>query len=256
MKNMKRLLGLLIVLGAASATAQVPSGPFSYVFTNKPLWDVSGSYTNDSSSNGVSDHAIMVITHTAKGQITGSRTDEITEGLNSADAIGTLTGKVSVRAGVPTATLNERGTLTGLHSGVSYTGTVVGKATATVDPLALTINSVASERLCAHGGRCVTDSGDETYDLPAGMTGDWTLDTAITNAATRLSGTGTLTLSNGRVLTYKITGSYIARTAVAKLKLIGQSDAVGTSLSLTTHGLAMDLTRLTGKVLGQKPTLP
>ncbi len=45
MKNMKRLLVFLIALGSISANAQVPTGTFTYVFTNEPLWDVTGSYT-------------------------------------------------------------------------------------------------------------------------------------------------------------------------------------------------------------------
>jgi hypothetical protein len=82
------------------------------------------------------------------------------------------------------------------------------------------------------------------------------LDTDITATADKLSGTGTLTLFNSRDFTYQITGSYSTTTEDAKLKLVGETDAVGTSISLTTHGTAMDLTALKGKVLGQKPTLP
>ena len=49
---MKRLLVLLFVFCAVPAIAQVPSGTFSYVFTNTPLWDTTGSYTNDSDRYG------------------------------------------------------------------------------------------------------------------------------------------------------------------------------------------------------------
>jgi hypothetical protein len=65
-----------------------------------------------------------------------------------------------------------------------------------------------------------------------------------------------LTLSNGRALTYQIIGTYNTRGDVAKLKLLGQGDATGSSLSPTTQGTAMTLTALTGKVLGQTPAVP
>jgi hypothetical protein len=84
------------------------------------------------------------------------------------------------------------------------------------------------------------------------MTGDWTLGIDTAANGSKLTGTGTITLSNGRELGYQIIGSYSAKTQLAKLKLIGVSDAAGTSLSLSAHGAGMDLVVLKGKVLGQK----
>jgi hypothetical protein len=88
------------------------------------------------------------------------------------------------------------------------------------------------------------------------VTGDWALGTDIAATGNKLSGTGTLTLPTGRVLTNKIGGTDNTKSDVAKLKLLGQGDAVGTSLSLATQGTAVTLTALTGKVLGRTPTLP
>jgi hypothetical protein len=94
------------------------------------------------------------------------------------------------------------------------------------------------------------------FSLPAGVTGDWILGIDIAATGNKLSGTGTLTLSNGRVFTNKIGGTYNTKSDVAKLKLLGQGDAVGTSLSLATQGTAMALTALTGKVLGRTLKFP
>src|ERR1017187_2207059 len=80
MSNMNRLLVFLIALGAISAKAQVPSGTFTYVFTHEPLWDVTGTYTLNGSSNGVTDNAIFVITNSAKGAITGTQTETLNDG--------------------------------------------------------------------------------------------------------------------------------------------------------------------------------
>ncbi len=78
-------------------------------------------------------------------------------------------------------------------------------------------------KTCADN-RCQTTAESDTYTIPAGMTGDWTLDTDITAVVNKLSGTGALTLSNGRVLTYQITGSYKA-TSEVQTKLDGQAHA-------------------------------
>jgi hypothetical protein len=241
------------VLWGVSATAQeVPSGTFTYVFTNLPLWDTTGSYTNHISASGKSDTVIMDLTQSATGKITGTRTDSISGGSH---VTMTITGKVTVKGGVTGAKVKMKGTVTA----DGYTGPATGKGTTTLDSSALTIEIVGSEKLCVNtpiGKKCETFTADTTSALPAGLTGDWTLDTNIAADGDKLSGTGTLTLSTGRVLTYQITGSYSTTAEDAKLKLVGETDAIGTSLSLTTHGTAMDLTALKGKVLGQKPTLP
>lgn len=249
---MKRYFILLILLGAVPAIAQVPSGTFSYVFTNLPLWDVTGSYTDDVSANGQTDTVIMDLTQSATGKLTGTRTDSIASG---AYVSTTVAGKVTVKHGVAGATVKMKGTVTDL----GYSGRATGKGTATLDPSALTLEVAGHEKLCVKtpiGKKCENFSADTTYALPAGVTGDWTLDTDITATADKLSGTGTLTLSNGRDFIYRITGRYNTTSEAAKLKLKGQGDALGSSLSVTTQGTNMDLTALKGKVLGQKPVFP
>ena len=250
MSNMKRLLVFLIALGAISAKAQVPSGTFTYVFTNEPLWDVTGTYALNGSSNGVTDNAIFVITNSAKGAITGTQTETLNDGSITVNVHSIVTGKISVKAGATVASLKSAGTFSG-----SLSGTARGKSTETIVESNLTIVANVSESLSARGHN-KKFAATTSASLPAGMDGDWQLDTAITNAVNKLSGTGTLTLSNGRDFTYQITGNFNTKTGVAKLKLKGQGDALGTSISMTTEGTNMDLTVLKGKVLGQKPTGP
>jgi len=248
MKSLKRFLVFLIALGAISARAQVPSGAFTYVFTNEPLWDVTGTYSLNGSSNGVTDNATFVITNSAKGAITGTQTETINDGSITINVHSTVTGKISVKAGAAVASLKSSGTFSG-----SLTGTAKGKSTESIVESNLTILATVSETLSAHGGsRKFTAT--TSASLPGGMDGDWQLDTTITNAVDKLSGTGTLTLSNGREFTYAITGTFKPMTGVAKLKLAGAGAALGTSFQLTTEGTNMDLTALKGKILGQKPT--
>jgi hypothetical protein len=251
---MKRFLVLLFVSCAVPAIAQVPSGTFNYAFTNTPLWDVSGIYTNNSETNGVMSTVIVQIQESATGLITGNRSEHDVEGENFADIEESLSGKISIKAAAPTASLKSSGDVSGVENDVSFTGHTTGKSTKTIDADALTITTSGTEKVCATGGKCVTEAGTDTSPLLPGMNGTWVLDTDVTAIGDKLTGSGTLTLSNARVLSCQITGSYSTKSQIAKLKLVGQGNAAGTSLSVTTFGVAMELTVLKGKVLGQKPT--
>ena len=249
MRYMKHVLGFLILLCAVPAMAQVPSGTFTYVFTNLPLWDVTGTYAVSGTTNGVTDNATFVITNAASGKITGTQAEIINDGSVVVDVSSTVSGKISIKAGAVVSSLRSKGTFTGTVSGKAS-----GKSTETIDASTTGIVANVSERLSSHG-KSVKFSATTTAPLPAGMTGDWTLVTDITASGTKLSGTGTVTLSNGRALPYQITGNFSTRTEDAKLRLKGQGDALGSSIAMTTSGTNMDLTVLKGKILGQKPTV-
>jgi hypothetical protein len=262
MKHLKSIFVLLIASCAVSAMAQVPSGSFSYSFTNVPLWDISGSYTNDISTNGYTDAAIIDLTVAAGGAVTGTRQDQITlEGVGTAEANGDITGKISVRSGVTIGTFKETGTSTGSVEDVDFTGTTKGGSIAAVDASLLTIINIGEVEVCAvHEERlrrigCKTFKGTGSAPLPVGMDGHWTLDTTVTNSVDALSGSATLTLSNGRAFPYMVVGKYASRTSLSKLNLVGTGDATGTSLTVDTQGTNMVLVALRGKVLGQKPTI-
>lgn len=192
----------------------------------------------------------------ANGSVTGERQDQFVEGPNTADVNGAITGKVSIKGRVPTGTLKETGTVTGVFQSQDYTGTAKGSSTVTLDVSSSNVVTTGEIKISPKGGQSVTFAGTETYPLSTGVNGDWNLDTDITATADKLSGTGTLTLDTGRAFTYQVIGSYSTSSGVAKLKLVGESDAIGSSLSLTTQGTEMSLTALKGKVLGQKPTVP
>jgi hypothetical protein len=252
------LTGIMTVAGQAFTVIQsgapgVPSGDINYAFTNTPLWDASGIYTNNTDTNDV---VIESIQQQANGKITGVRTETYVNGMDQADASGPVTGKVFVRAGVVGASVKSSGGITGVSGGVDYTGAYSEEDTEIINPSSLTIYDSGSTRICIVGEKCDTGTSADTVPLPAGMNGNWELDISVAANGNKRTGTGTLTLSNGRVLTYQIIGSYNARNQLSKLKLVGESEATGSSLSLTTYGAGMDLTGLTGNVLGQPLKYP
>ena len=248
---MKRLLVLLLVFCAVPAIAQVPSGQFTYAFTNSPLWDSSGVYTNNTDVNDV---VISTIDCQANGKITGSRVEQYVNGADNAAGTGAISGKASIKAGQLQARLVSVGELSGVQGGGDYLATFSSKGTPVLDASLLTIVTEETIRDCVVHGQCVTSTQRYSITLPQGMNGSWTLASDIATNGNKLTGTGTITLSNGRILSYQIIGSYNTKNQIAKLKFIGEGDAKGTSLSLTTQGMGMNLVTLKGKVLGQKPT--
>lgn len=250
-----RVVGRSIDIGAFEVQNPGPaiSGRFPYAFTNTPLWDLSGIYTNNSVTNDV---VIATIDCQASGNITGTRTETYVSGADHAEGSGAITGKIFARAGTAGAELNEREGITGVSGGVAYTANLSSKDTATLVPSSLTILVSSRGRDCVVGTGCESVTEGFSLPLPAGMNGDWTLTTYMGSDGSKLSGTAALTLSNGRTLSYQITGSYNARTEVATLKLVGLGAAKGTSFSLTTQGSDMVLSALKGKVLGQKLNFP
>ena len=247
--------GTMTIAGQTFTVDQGAGGQITYMFNNTPLWDVSGSYTNIDTSNG-NDTLIVKLLQQANGQITGVRSETYVNGADSAAGSGPIAGKTLERGGTVGASLKESESVTGISGGVAYTANASDKSTATINPSTLAFFFSDTARACVIGGKCVTQTSDTTVPLPAGMNGEWTLTIDTTAAGSKLSGTGTMTLSNGRELGYQITGSYNAKSQLTKLKLIGEGDAAGTSLSLTTQGAAMNLVGLKGKVFGQKLSFP
>jgi hypothetical protein len=245
----------VIVLAAwtTAGIAQVPTGQFSYAFTNTALWDIGGIYTNNTVTNDV---VIVTFEQEASGVLTGARTETYVSGSDHAEGTGSIAGRVKTKSGVLEVTDSSKGEISGVSGGQSYVGNFTSKGTATLAPSTLTIFTSGTIRVCVVGGKCATDTQGYSLPLPNGMTGDWTLDLNVVSTGNKLGGTGTLTLSNGRVFSYQIIGNYNSKSQSSKLKLAGVGDATGTSLSLTTQGTAMDLTALKGKVLGQMPVFP
>ncbi len=236
-----------------AAVAQVSSGQFTYPFTDFPLWDISGSYTNGMDT----DDIVIVVTHQqSNGRITGVRSEVFDNGVDHIEGTGYTSGRIFSKPPTVGFKGGWKGTLSGVSGGVSFIGTAKGRGTGVIVPSTLSVLETISTRVCIVGHKCLTQYGEVELPLPDGMTGDWSLDIDFTASGNVLTGTGTITLSNSRELGYQVTGSYNATTQTSKLRLVGTGEALGTRLSVTTQGTDMALTQLKGKVLGQKLSFP
>jgi hypothetical protein len=152
---------ILLLNCVSTAVAQVPSGQFSYAFTNTPLWDASGIYTNNTDTNDV---VISEIQHQANGKITGVRTETYVNGADHAEGSGPVTGTTFVKAGVVGGSLKVKEGITGVSGGVAYTANASIKETATIVPSSLMVFETGSVRLCVVHGKCLTQT--EGFSLP------------------------------------------------------------------------------------------
>ena len=229
-----------------------PPVTITYVFTNTPLWDVSGIYTNNTVTNDV---VIADIQQQANGKIIGVRTETYVVGDAAGENSNSISGQTFVKSGTVGARLSSRGNISGVENGVSYIAPFKSRETAVIVPSTLMVIDTGSIRVCIVGERCTTTTEGFELPLPHGMNGDWSLSLNTTTQGSKVTGSATITLYNGRALSYAGSGTYNTHSRVAKLHLVGTGDAVGSSLTVTTQGAGMDLVALTGRVLGQTLTV-
>jgi len=255
---MKKLLMPLLLL-ALPAIAQVPSGPFTYTFTNPPLWDFSGTYHHP----GIlyTGQVTTVISETAVGKITGQFVEADTNEANGDffNGAGTIHGLTFWTRAAQGLDLGWSGDYQGTLNKVPYEATMHATGVDTLDPNIPALELAWKAHWCIVHGHCTNESGvwsSAIPDLPEGMTGAWSLKLDIVPAGNRLPGSAVLTLSNGRTFDYLVGGRYHPVLQYSVLTLLGTGDAARTSLTLTTEGTLMTLTKLSGNVLGQKLKFP
>ena len=224
----------------------------TYVFTNAPLWDVSGSYTNTIVTNDV---VIAAIQQLAGGRIIGIRTETAVAGADHRQSSGSIEGRVVIKAGAVSANLRSRGNIIGIKNGTAYSGNFATQETLALVPSASMILETGSIRSCL-GGRCRTSPEGGVFPLPHGLTGSWTLTLDTAKQRNKLSGAATITLSNGRALDYVVHGTSNPLNGFARLHLVGAGAAAGTWLNIKTQGPEMLLVALQGHVLSQRLTVP
>ncbi len=248
----------LIAFTISSALAQAPFGTFSFT-PNSPLIDLSGDFHTSTTINGgpaLDFH--LQLTNSPNGRITTNGIDSVTFLQIGDDIVAAqyvAVGKVS-GGGLHPTRLSLIVKLTG-------GGPILGFAD-TDFTIILRYNMFLNVQDgnfegSIHGTVHINGLGPGTVrddaavvSLPDGIDGSWEADLNIV-PFNHLTGTGTISLPNGRSLQGVISGSYSARTGVSKITLKGIDQDKGFSVTFTaTQGDdGLDLATVRGRVLGQ-----
>jgi hypothetical protein len=246
------LLVIVIVTALpASARADAPVGQFSLQFLpSQGIWDVTGNYPNNEFD--ITNDVDLV--QDEKGKITGTGTGTGTTQGITVDLVYNVTGSIKTINDVTRVllTLKVSGTATNGSITLPLNGNI--KLRLDLDKVNNILIGSGTATLCSRG-RCRRDSGPVQLDIPQSpqpMDGNWALAVDLQSPDNKeIVGTGTATLSNGRVIPLTASGNYSATKLLTKLTLEGE----GGILKLQNDAIQWALTK--GKVLGQKvPTSP
>ena len=250
---------LVIVIVAAwglpvGALADAPVGQFNLQFLpSHGIWDVTGHYPSletDVITNNIN------LVQDEKGKITGTGTGTGTDpqlGI-TVDLVYNIAGSIKTVRDVTRVALALK--VSGTASNGVITLPVNGsiKLRLDLDKVNNILAGSGTATICSRG-RCRRRSGPVQFDIPQTpqpMDGNWTLVFDLQSPDNKeIVGTGTATLSNGRVIPLTASGNYSATKLLTKLILEGE----GGILKLQNDAIQWALTK--GKVLGQKvPTSP
>jgi len=278
-------IGLMCAVVASHGAAPTP-GLYPYSFAGaQSVWDLSGGlpqtqglrgpnarkltwHTAGSLLQGVLSNmsADINITQGANGAIKGSGSADYSSNAGDVTMSFTVSGTVANnKAGVATVALKEgfQGTVTDAN-GKRYKLTGTMNYGLTIDQNTLTMYGPETGNVCA-GGQCETfqqlNGGQPqvvSMNIPDyTMNGSWDLDLTVQSVkGTKVVVAATVTLSNGRTLTMTGVGAYTPKTDLTKVTLAGSTlDSKGTQLTLTVQGSDLAIVSMTGKLLGQTPTI-
>lgn len=225
--------------------ADVPTGQFELIIDGSKLWDISGTYHED--FDGIDIDYTLVM-------------DESGKIIGFGDASASLFG-ASLEAD-----LNFNGSVKGLSVKLNFT--MVGEVTDGGQTVGFNAN-VKTKLEIVESNRSVEGStkgkirvdgvgsqrivGAFSFSLENDMDGSWILTLDLSDAGkNKITGSGTITLSNDKQFFTPVSGKYSSKKETAKLKL---QNSTGTKFSLTSlvNGAMLEILKMKGKSLGQKP---
>ena len=256
----------LLVLASYCCQAQAPSGPVNLAFASAStaVYDLSGVYRIDQDIVGAGDTPIplsvidLALTHDSRGALRGSGLIVVGIGSDSAvAAFYSATGQVHGGGIAPTkVTLFLHLWGNDLLSGRQTTFNISIRYDLQVDAASGALVGTARGNAAfsaLSGGRINSDNVSTL--LPPGVDGSWSAQFSVTPLR-RLSGAGTVVLSNGRTLPVNLSGAYSTRAATSSLrfsgKQVGFQDGRGTLMNMTLSTDAVQPDLLSGRILGQK----
>ena len=252
----KSSLGFAIAFGlsVASLTAAPPSGIYTYQFDvdSIALWDVSGDYhLSPDINDDIPVNFDISVLQDSKGKLYGTGPTTVDIDGETVQGNYTVKGKVLVTAGVSRATATVKVSGSGMIQGLVRSYSLSETFNLEIDSAGLTAVGTGNGSAKAKGLGSGRISEDINALLPEGVDGSWQLDLGVQTTVKKLSGTSTITLSNGRTLNFATGGSYSPTTDFSKVKLNGTGTSAGSKLNLLGLGDGMGLYQVTGKVLGQ-----
>jgi hypothetical protein len=232
-----------------------PSGHFDLGFRNaanppgRELWDFTGHYNAPLGAYTLQ----MDLVHDERGALTGTGT--VSGSLPGGSPVSvpvTLRGRASGQGGVVTVAIRL--------SGMNATSSATAKLILTREASGLVGAYAVSLGLASGGNDSV--SGTCALALPAGMDGSFRLGVdLVQHDRAMVTGSGRLTLSNGRAVDLLIRGRSAGGTTLLHVEGDGTIDplfgALQLALQITTFSNhAADITTLSGKAFGQRVNWP
>jgi hypothetical protein len=223
---------------------------YTYNFDGSPymgVWDVSGSYSGE-----LFDLAVdYTVTQDTAGKITGD--GDVTgslyiEGYDvDIDMTVNITGSVSQKNGLYLVKLNIKAKGTASYDGGTYNASASETITAEIDPASKEMSGTVKAKVSSRG-YSASDTDSFLVSLPdADMNGTSTL-TVNYSGDKKLSGDGTLLISNGDIYDFIANGRYNAKKDETTLTLKGDKN----TLTIKIDGASGEIKSLKGKVLGQQ----
>jgi hypothetical protein len=225
---------------------------YIYNFDGEPytgIWDVSGSYSGELFDLDI-DYTVTLDTGgkiTGTGDVTGTLYIEKYDVYVDIDMTVNITGSVSQKNGVCLVKLNIKAKGTASYDGGTYNASASETITAEIDPASKEMSGTVKAKVSSRG-YSASDTDSFLVSLPdADMNGTSTL-TINYSGDKKLSGDGTLLISNGDIYDFIAKGSYNEKKDETTLTLKGDKN----TLTIKIDGASGEIKSLKGKVLGQK----
>lgn len=263
MKKATKTFGwLALLMGSLTLSSAQPSGNLGFIFEadDLPVWDLTGLYS--------AGPTVISVQHDNNGRLRGSGAAMVQAGSDVVAASYKVSGAIS-GSGVDT-----RARFSVKLTGRDY---IVGAYRRFNITMKYDLAVVASElRLVGtvKGKASYDGLGSETIDepvdmpLPNGVDGSWAVAMNVMPLSKKLVGTGVVLVSTflspdlpggwptDRVLPADVRGSYNPKTDISKVSVKGVDEGRGTSLKLEFETDAVFPNAMSGKILGQRVSLP
>ena len=261
------LVAAFAISGISQSLAQAPSGVLTN-FTSgatAPVYDITGAYVLNQTVAGVSGTPINLsfqvsINQGIQGQLRNID-NVILVGIGANTVVGrySLSGRIQTIKGETHAKFSVHIHNTDVVAGVNTPFNINLRYDLVVSPGALGLPGSMSGtvRGSAQLGKFGSGSvlSDVSVSLPASplMDGSWNLSMNILPLG-HLSGTGSVTLSNGRALQMRLNGNFSEATGISKVNLNGIQGSQGNTLHVefltSTNGV--EIQTLRGHLFGQQ----